>query len=142
MDLKALANAVISRQQQRDSAGTDSETALSQPLGTLGTAEEMAGSPHVSGPEVSAPSRRRGITPNSRSPLIPDTIRAKIEAIEPEARRLGWPAELLWGSGFWSQPRGLAAVLGDDDEIVEVTADHIAILCLERNLLRFNRRAS
>ncbi len=65
--------------------------------------------------------------PNSRSPLIPQGVRAMIEAIEPEARRLGWPAELLWNSEFWDSPRGLASILDPDDRIVEVRVDHIVI---------------
>ena len=63
----------------------------------------------------------------------------KIEAIETEARALGWPPELLWNSGFWDCPRGLAAVLDLGDEIVEVTPSHIAILKTRRDLLRFRR---
>jgi hypothetical protein len=106
-------------------------------------ATEPVRSAHVSGTEVPAsPTTRRHDAPDSRSPLIPEITRAKIEAIESEARRLGWPAELLWNSEFWRQPRGLAAILGDDDEIVAVTADHIEIFCVARSLLRFNRRAS
>lgn len=85
---------------------------------------------------------RRGVVPDRSSPLIPDSIRAKIEEIETEARVAGWTHERLWNAGFWDQPRGLAAVLEPDDEIAEVTADYIAILKVEKNILRFQRRMS
>jgi hypothetical protein len=65
-----------------------------------------------------------------------------LEAIEQEARSKGWPPELLWNAGFWDSPRGLAAVLDSDDEIVEVTPDFIEILKTRRDLLRFRRRGS
>ena len=84
----------------------------------------------------------RTVTPNSRAPLIPDAIREKIAAIEPTARNLGWPPELLWNANFWDSPRGLAAVLDVDDEIVEVAADYIAILKIKRDLLKFRRTAA
>jgi len=84
----------------------------------------------------------RSVTPNSRAPLIPDAIREKIAAIEPIARNLGWPPELLWNASFWDSPRGLAAVLDVDDEIVEVTADYISILKIKRDLLKFRRTAA
>ena len=38
--------------------------------------------------------------------------------------------------------RGLAAVLESEDEIFEVTPEHIAILKLRRDVLRFRRRAA
>jgi hypothetical protein len=85
---------------------------------------------------------RRDITPNSRGPIIPDPIRATIEAIESEARRLGWPAEQLWNANFWDGPRGLAAVLDDGHVIAEVNENFIAILKVERHVLRFQRRVS
>jgi len=84
---------------------------------------------------------RRGVVPDSSNPLIPDSIRAKIRAIETDARAKGWDPERLWNSNFWDQPRGRAAVLEPDDEIAEVTADYIAIL-MEKNILRFQRRTS
>jgi hypothetical protein len=77
--------------------------------------------------------------PDSRNPLISPTIRAKIEAIEAEARRLGWPPELLYNNLFWSFPRGLAAVLDADDEITAVTPEVIDILRHKRDVLRFRR---
>jgi hypothetical protein len=84
----------------------------------------------------------RDAIPNNRAPLVPETIRAKIEAIESEARRKGWPPELLWNAGYWDCPRGLAAVLDTEDEIAEVTPEHILVLKTHRDLLRFNRRSS
>jgi hypothetical protein len=84
----------------------------------------------------------RAVTPNSRAPLIPDAIREKIAAIEPTARNLGWPPELLWNASFWDAPRGLAAVLDVDDEIVEVAAEYISILKIKRDLLKFRRTAA
>ena len=81
-------------------------------------------------------------TANSRAPLIPDGIRAKIAAIEAEARAKGWPAELLWNNVFWGSPRGLAAVLEPEDVIAEVTADYITILTHQRDIQRFPRRVA
>jgi hypothetical protein len=79
------------------------------------------------------------IAPDLRTPLIPDTIRAKIEAIEAEARAKGWQGEWLWNTGFWDCPRGLAALLDPEDEIGEVTGDYIEILKFGRDLQRFRR---
>jgi hypothetical protein len=93
-------------------------------------------------PGVDPATWTRAVTPNSRAPLIPDAIREKIAAIEPTARNLGWPPELLWNASFWDSPRGLAAVLDADDEIVEVAADYIAILKVKRDLLKFRRTAA
>jgi hypothetical protein len=83
-----------------------------------------------------------GATPDSRNPLVPAAVRATIKAIEGEARRLGWPPELLWNAGYWDRPRGLAAILDGDDEIVEVSADTITMLKLRRELVRFRRHAA
>jgi hypothetical protein len=85
---------------------------------------------------------RHSVTPNSRNPIVPSAIRGIIEGIEAEARAKGWPAELLWNADFWDSPRGLAAVLDEEDVIAEVGPDHIAILKTEHNVLRFQRRAS
>ena len=93
-------------------------------------------------PGVDPATWTRAVTPSSRAPLIPDAIREKIAAIEPTARNLGWPPELLWNANFWDSPRGLAAVLDADDEIVEVAADYIAILKVKRDLLKFRRTAA
>ena len=82
----------------------------------------------------------RPSTRNSRNPLLSGAVRKKIEAIEQEARGLGWPSELIWNGNFWDSPRGLAAVMDDDDEIAEVTADSIEILKTRRNMVRFYRR--
>ncbi len=81
------------------------------------------------------------VTPNSRHPLVPPEVRTKIEAIERDARRMGWPPELLWNSGFWDCPRGLASLLDADDEIAEVQKDYIAVLKVRRDLLQFRRHA-
>ena len=84
----------------------------------------------------------RDVVPDYLHPLIPEAIRAKIEAIEPEARAKGWPAELLWNNAIWDLPRGIAAVLDADDEIGEVTPDYIEIWKLRRDRQRFMRRVA
>ena len=84
----------------------------------------------------------RATMPDSRNPLIPTEVRAKIESIEADARAKGWPPELLYNSNFWDYPRGPATILDTNDEITEVMADYIAILKLEKSLLRFQRRTS
>jgi hypothetical protein len=84
----------------------------------------------------------RTVAPNSRHPLVESAVRAKLEAVEGEARTKGWPAELLWNAGFWDCPRGLAAVLDAEDEIVEVTPEYIAILKTRRDLLKFRRHVA
>lgn len=84
----------------------------------------------------------RNVTPDSRNPLLGPDVRAKIEAVEAEARVKGWPAELLWNAGFWDCPRGLAAVLEPSDEIGDVTTDYIEIWKLRRDRQRFMRRVS
>jgi hypothetical protein len=82
----------------------------------------------------------RNVTPDSRNPLLRPDVRAKIQAVEAEARAKGWPAELLWNAGFWDGPRGLAAVLDSEDEIGDITSDYIEILKTRRDLLRFRRQ--
>lgn len=84
----------------------------------------------------------RDVIPDSRHPLVAPEVRRKIEAIEAEARAKGWPAELLWNGGYWDRPRGLAALLDADDEISEVTPDHIGILKTRRDLLKFQRHTA
>jgi hypothetical protein len=74
-----------------------------------------------------------------RKAIAPE-LQVKIEAIEAEARRLGWPTERLWNASFWDQPRGLLAVMDPDDEIIEVTADTIRILKLHRHIQTFRRQ--
>ena len=81
----------------------------------------------------------RAVTPDSRQPLIPNDVRATIEAIEPEARHKGWPAELLWNNAFSDLPRGLAALLDPGDGVGEVTPDYIEIWKLRRDRQRFMR---
>lgn len=81
-------------------------------------------------------------SPSPRNPIIPPGVRSVIEAIEVDARAKGWPAELLWNSRFWDSPRGLAALIDEGDAIAEVTTTYIAILKVERKILRFQRRAS
>jgi hypothetical protein len=93
-------------------------------------------------PGVEPATWSRAITPDSRHPLIPDPVREKIAAIEPTARNLGWPPELLWNANFWDAPRGLAAVLDEGDEIAEVAADYISILKVKHDLLKFRRFAA
>lgn len=141
MSLKALADAVISRDtsvgQKRDTP-VDKCPTDENPSGTTVPPDLMPDNE----PKSTPLSWRRGVTPDSRVPLIPDAIRAKIEAIEPEAQRLGWPPELLWNSVFWGQPRGLAAVMDVDDEIVEVGPDEITILVCKKDLQKFRRRQS
>jgi hypothetical protein len=88
------------------------------------------------------PARITGIVPDSRHPLVNDLVRAKIEAIETEARQLGWPAELLWSRVYWDLPRGLAAILEADDEIGEVTPEYIEVLKFRRDIERFMRRVA
>jgi len=85
---------------------------------------------------------RQAVMPDSRHPLVAPEVRAKIEAIEAEARAKGWPAELLWNGSFWDRPRGLAAILEAGDEIVEVTADGITILKLQRDMQTFRRHTA
>jgi hypothetical protein len=99
---------------------------------------------HQSGSVSKAPTFAPGVavTPNSRSPLVSRGVRSVIEAIEADARAKGWSVELLWNGGFWDSPRGLAAVLDSEDEIVEVTADYISILKTRHHLLRFRRYAA
>jgi hypothetical protein len=48
-----------------------------------------------------------------RAAFVPAAIAAKIAEIEPRARRLGWPSDLLFDSNLddYSGPRGLAAML-------------------------------
>jgi hypothetical protein len=82
------------------------------------------------------------VVPDSRSPLIPQDIRANIEAIECKARGMGWPPELLWNAGFWDRPRGLAAILDPDDQISQVTPEYIEILKCRRDLQRFRRHVA
>jgi hypothetical protein len=103
---------------------------------------KAAAQSHIETTKADAATWRRGLVPDSRTPIMPPCIREKIEAIEADARAKGWPPELLWNSGFWDSPRGLAALLDEGDEIAEVAVDYIAILKTQRNILRFQRRTS
>jgi hypothetical protein len=64
---------------------------------------------------------------------------ARVKADAARRPRQGLPAELLWNAGFSDCPRGLAAVVDPDDEIVEVTSDTTPILKCRRDLLSFRR---
>lgn len=88
-----------------------------------------------SGPSEDRAARTRSVRPDSHHPPFPPEVRAKIEAIEADARAKGWPAELFWNNGYGDCPRGHAAILDPDDEIAEVTPDHISILKTRRDLL-------
>ena len=122
----------------------DGEKLVAEPASRLSDADRAA--IRALKPELmrilSAAGRRQCVTPNSRSPLVPPAVRILIEGIEAEARAKGWPAELLWNAEFWGSPRGLAAVLDDDDTIAEVTPDYIGILKTHSSILRFQRRVS
>jgi hypothetical protein len=62
---------------------------------------------------------------------IPAAVAREIQRIEPDALRLGWSKARLWNFNFWPrpryEPRGLASVMNDDDAIVAVSKDYIAI---------------
>jgi len=100
--------------------------------------EAKRGYDHEDKANVDAPPVNRTAA-DERREFIPDPIRQKIEAIEAEAHAAGWTAEQLWSRPFWNIPRGLAAVMQDDDEIVAVTPDSIEILRYRRDVLRFRR---
>jgi hypothetical protein len=74
--------------------------------------------------------------------FTPPAISAKIAAIEPQARRLGWqPAQLLNPNLDDSgRPQGLAAVLELSDAIVHVSRTHITVKKNAYHLLKFPRR--
>jgi hypothetical protein len=69
-------------------------------LATLTPSDEAVSRPA----EWRAAEWRQGVTRNSRTPPIPEAVRAVIEAIEPEARRLGWPHEMLWNTSSGARP--------------------------------------
>jgi hypothetical protein len=85
---------------------------------------------------------RRGIVPDVHDSHIPESIREKIEAIEVEARALGWNPERLWNSNFWDQPRGLPAMMDEGDELGAVTENFIEVLKSQKTVWRFPRRTS
>ena len=71
---------------------------------------------------------------------IAPAVRAELERIWPEAKRLGWPWQRIFGASFWPvEARGLVTVLDPGDGIVEITSEYIAILKSGRNVLRFQR---
>jgi hypothetical protein len=74
--------------------------------------------------------------------FVPPTVASKIAAIEPRARRLGWPAALLLDSNLddYGRPKGPAATLESDDVIVAVKRDFITVKKNAYHLLRFPRR--
>jgi hypothetical protein len=63
-----------------------------------------------------------------RDSIVPE-VKQELERIWPEAERLGWPQQRIWGASFWpAAGRGLAAVLEPEDRVVEVTNDFITIV--------------
>lgn len=76
-----------------------------------------------------------------RAAFVPAAIAAKIAAIEPRARRLGWPSELLFDPTLndYGNPRGLAATLDPGDAIVAVRRDCIMVRRNQFHLLKFPR---
>lgn len=83
----------------------------------------------------------RGDAP-ATDPRIPPVVAAQIRQIEAQAYRLGWSRERLWNGDFWphsrARPRGLASVLNSGDQIIEVNAEFMRLVC-GRNTLRFFR---
>ncbi len=74
---------------------------------------------------------------------IPPAIASEIKRIESQALALGWPRERLWNYRFWphraGETRGLASVMNDDDAIVAVSGDYIAIGSRGRNFKDYRR---
>jgi hypothetical protein len=66
---------------------------------------------------------------NKRAAFVPAAIAKKIATIELRARRLGWPAELLFDPTLddYGRPLGLAATLDPSDAIVAVRRDCIVV---------------
>jgi hypothetical protein len=145
MSLKALADAVIERGRLAGQKRGIMLKNVPPPMDLLGqSAPPDSPADHNPSEASKADSAdwRQGVTRSSRRPLIPDAVRATLEAIESDARAQGWPAELLWNAEFWGSPRGLAAVLDESDATGEVTSDYIEIVKTARSILRFQRRAS
>jgi hypothetical protein len=73
--------------------------------------------------------------------FVPVAIAKKIAAIEPRARRLGWPVHLLFDPNLndYGQPLGLAAALEIDDAIIAVRRDCIMVRKNRVHVLRFAR---
>jgi hypothetical protein len=142
MSLKALADNVIERGRlagQKRGIVLKTAPPPTTRLGQSAPPYSPAGPDPSEASKAEAADWRRGVTPSSRRPLIPDVVRSIIEGIEPDARAHGWPAELLWNAEFWGSPRGLAAVLDESDAVGKVTSDFIEILKTERSILRFQR---
>jgi hypothetical protein len=74
--------------------------------------------------------------------FLPAGIAQKIAAIEPRARRLGWPVARLFNANLDDhfRPCGLASVLEPDDVIVDVRRKYITIKKNAYHLLKFPRR--
>jgi TubC N-terminal docking domain len=67
-------------------------------------------------------------------------VRQELERIWPEAERLGWPQQRIWGASFWpAADRGLAAVLDPKDRVVEVTNDFVTIVKRDGTRAHFMR---
>jgi hypothetical protein len=73
--------------------------------------------------------------------FVPVAIAKKIAAIEPRARRLGWPAKLLFDPNLndYGRPCGLAATLEPGGVIVAVKRTHITVKRNAYHLLKFWR---
>jgi hypothetical protein len=80
-------------------------------------------------------------TRQRRAAFVPAAIAQKIAAIEPRARRLGWPSELLLDSNLddYGDPRGLAATLEPSDAIIAVKRDCIMVRKNRFHVLKFPR---
>jgi hypothetical protein len=78
---------------------------------------------------------------NKRAAFVPAAIAKKIATIELRARRLGWPAELLFDPTLddYGRPLGLAATLDPSDAIVAVRRDLHRGPEESINLLKFPR---
>ena len=108
MSLKALADTVIERGRlagQKRGILLKSVPAPATRMGQSAPPHSPAGPDPSEASKAEAADWRRGVTPSSRRPLIPDGVRSIIEGIEPDARTQGWPAELLWNAEFWASPR-------------------------------------
>jgi hypothetical protein len=133
MNLKALASAVIERDRLAGQRRDTRPKSVPPPVAEL--AQSVLPDTDLSdGSKAGAAGWRLGVTPKSRHPLIPDSVRATIEGIEADARVKGWPPELLWSAEFCGAPRGLAAVLDEGDGIGEVTSEFIEIVKSKRSI--------
>ena len=89
---------------------------------------------------IDRPARCDGWLPPAE---VPPAVASEIKRIEVEALRLGWSKARLWNFNFWphtkNEPRGLASVMNDDDAIVAVSKDYIAIGSRGRNFENYRR---